>query len=166
MIDGQMRAHLPTSFDATALFLKVEEMISLNHTRIQETLIVTLVWAFDLTRTLESELLDNGTIHLSRSLSHRLCDMITRQMCKPSAYLRGVLSNEVGFLHYESLSQRFANVSSLTQPAASRLGSIEFHFGVQTFEQIYTFNQSNNHCRPQYEHQRSHHTSRASRHGG
>lgn len=83
------------TLDADAILFKLNQLVTENEARIQEDLIVTLVLAFDLLRNSEDEQLEYGKIQLRESLSGQLCIMILRQMCKPSAYLRGIVRNEL-----------------------------------------------------------------------
>jgi hypothetical protein len=63
--------------------------------KFQETLAITIVHCFELTRIMDAELLDQGRIELNNSLGYRICTILLRQMCRRSSYLLGVIRSEV-----------------------------------------------------------------------
>jgi len=65
--------------------------------KVQETLTISLVHCFELTRITDLELIDQGRVELNNSLGHRICTILLRQMCRRSSYLLGVIRTEMSF---------------------------------------------------------------------
>ncbi|EFP86122.1 serine/threonine-protein kinase M1 [Puccinia graminis f. sp. tritici] len=65
--------------------------------KVQETLAISIVHCFELTRATDLELVDQGRVELDKSLGHRICTILLRQMCRRCAYLLGVIKTEMSF---------------------------------------------------------------------
>ncbi|PLW30110.1 hypothetical protein PCASD_16733 [Puccinia coronata f. sp. avenae] len=86
--------------------------------KFQETLAITIVHCFELTRIMDAELLDQGRIELDNSLGYRICTILLRQMCRRSSYLLGVIRSEMAFFSrrigvsiYTSLDRYLSSLS-------------------------------------------------------
>ncbi|WAR55831.1 hypothetical protein PtB15_6B574 [Puccinia triticina] len=65
--------------------------------KVQETLAISIVHCFELTRTTDLELIDQGRVELHDSFGHRICTILLRQMCRRCSYLLGVIRTEMSF---------------------------------------------------------------------
>ncbi|KAA1105716.1 serine/threonine-protein kinase M1 [Puccinia graminis f. sp. tritici] len=57
-------------------------------------LAISIVHRFELTRATDLELVDQGRVKLDKSLGHRICTILLRQMCRRCTYLLGVIKTE------------------------------------------------------------------------
>ncbi|PLW29692.1 hypothetical protein PCASD_22317 [Puccinia coronata f. sp. avenae] len=86
--------------------------------KFQETLTITIVHCFELTRIMDAELLDQGRIELNNSPGYQICPMLIRQMCRRGSYFLGVIRSELAFFSrwigvsiYSSLDRYLSSLS-------------------------------------------------------
>ncbi|MBW0473796.1 hypothetical protein O181_013511 [Austropuccinia psidii MF-1] len=77
------------------ILIQLESLSKDGPMRIQETLAITLVLCFEVTRIQDNVLIDDGRVDLSNCLSYRICAILLRQMCRRSSYLLGVIRTEM-----------------------------------------------------------------------
>ncbi|KAH9464248.1 hypothetical protein Pst134EB_003780 [Puccinia striiformis f. sp. tritici] len=66
--------------------------------KVQETLAITIIHCFELTRVTDLELIEQGRVEPNDSLGYRIVTILLRQMCRRSSYLLGIIRTEMSFL--------------------------------------------------------------------
>ncbi|KAI9610104.1 hypothetical protein H4Q26_007102 [Puccinia striiformis f. sp. tritici PST-130] len=96
--------------------------------KVQETLAITIIHCFELTRVTDLELIEQGRVEPNDSLGYRIVTILLRQMCRRSSYLLGIIRTEMSFLSRRIGLSIYASLDRyLPTPKELKKGAEIFH---------------------------------------